>query len=132
MLKGILMKVKTLLKEIQKRMEEYPDFEEWEVYTEQPDLCVPENFRTIEEEIQVQKEDSEKYGLPFNQEYIDYLKDSEEKINKLKEYGWNFVYTSLGDVLRNTGYFKNIEGIETSGSVACWEKEKVFGIFNNE
>ena len=55
------MKVKTLLKEIQKRMEEYPDFEEWEVYTEQPDLCVPENFRTIEEEIQVQKEDSEKY-----------------------------------------------------------------------
>ena len=74
------MKVKTLLKEIQKRMEEYPDFEEWEVYTEQPDLCVPENFRTIEEEIQVQKEDSEKYGLPFNQEWIDYLKESEEKI----------------------------------------------------
>ena len=124
------MKVKTLLKEIQKRMEEYPDFEEWEVYTEQPDLCVPDNFRTIEEEIQVQKEDSEKYGFPFNQEWIDYLKESEEKINKLKELGWKFVYTSLGDVLRNTDSFKLPDGSE-EGSVACWEKEKVFGIFNN-
>lgn len=130
MLKGILMKVKTLLKHIKEFSEKYPDFEDWEVYTEQPDLCVPENFRTIEEEIQVQKEDSEKYGIPFNQEYIDYLKESEEKINELKEYGWHFVYTSLGDVLRETGIFKLSDNRE-EGSVACWEKEKVFGIFNN-
>lgn len=124
------MKIKTLLKEIEKCKQQYPDFEEWEVYTEQFDLAVPDDFRSIEEEIQVQKEDSEKYGLPFNQEWIDYLKDSEEKINKLKEQGWHFVYTSLGDVLRETGYFKLPDGRE-DGSVACWEKEKVFGIFNN-
>lgn len=73
------MKIKTLLKEIEKCKQQYPDFEEWEVYTEQFDLAVPDDFRSIEEEIQVQKEDSEKYGLPFNQEWIDYLISSPAK-----------------------------------------------------
>lgn len=72
---------------------------------------------------EIQKKRMEEHGLPFNQEWIDYLKESEEKINKLKELGWKIVYTSLGDVLRDTGYFKLFDGSEES-SVVCWEKEK--------
>lgn len=37
------MKVKDLLNNIKKYRKTYPDIDEWEVYTEQPDLMAPEN-----------------------------------------------------------------------------------------
>lgn len=37
------MKVKDLLKNIEDYRKKYPDIDNWEVYTEQPDLIAPEN-----------------------------------------------------------------------------------------
>ena len=43
------MKVKDLLANIEKYRQEYPDIDDWEVYTEQPDLIAPEHNISYEE-----------------------------------------------------------------------------------
>ena len=49
------MKIKTLLKEIEKCKQQYPDFEEWEVYTEQFDLAVPDDLEVLKKKFKFKK-----------------------------------------------------------------------------
>ena len=43
------MKVKDLLRHIEEYRKRYPDIDEWDVYTEQPELCAPEHRIPYEE-----------------------------------------------------------------------------------
>lgn len=120
------MKVKALLNIINKSLEKYPDFLEWDVYTEQTHLDVPENFRTIEEEIQYQKDISKLYNLPFNQEWIDHLKECKEKIDNLEKMGWKFATDSEGWVYRDTA-----SNGDDDGFYALFNDKKIFTINTN-
>ena len=122
------MKVKTLLKEIQQRIEEYPDFEEWEVYTEQPELWFPPNGQNMEEYSQSLRE--EKIPEDIIKDMLVPIFQSIEKVDEMKKQGWNFEVDSEGDVFRDTGAFLK-DGEEIGGTVGAIPSKKIFIINNN-
>lgn len=120
------MKVKTLLKALEKAKEHYPDIEDWEIYLDQYGLIVPEDFKTLEEVQKELEEDSKNYNMEFNDEYFCELIKSHYTIERMKKAGWKFVYSSLGDVYRNVAGFK-IDGKEIA-NLGFFEKEKIVGL----
>lgn len=119
------MKVKDFIKHIEEKSKEYPDIMEWELYTEQPDLIVPYNHKTLEEEKERLEEESKLYNVPFNQEWFNYLKDSEKKISELKKQGWKLVYDSEGWVYRDSA------GNDKFMTSTLFPNEKIITINNN-
>jgi len=62
------MKVKDLLKNFEKYREEYPDFDEWDIYTEQPELYAPEHGIRYEDYFKAMEKDPEiEYIEEYNQ-----------------------------------------------------------------
>lgn len=121
------MKVKTLLKALEKAKEQYPDFEEWDVYLDQYGLMVPEDFKTIEETRRGFEEDFKNYDIRINDEYLCELIKSHYAIERMKQGGWKFVYSSTGDVYRNVAGFK-INDDEEEANLAFFEGQKILGL----
>lgn len=119
------MKVRAVLNKINECLEKYPDFLDWDIYTEQPDLDAPNDYRTIDEEIEYQKKESELYNLPFNKEWIESLKESKRKMDELEKTGWKFVADSEGWVYRQTA------SMGEDGCFTIFTDKKIFTINNN-
>ena len=105
------MKVKDLLNNIERLRKIYPDIDEWEVYTEQPDLVVPEDYMSYDECFDKYKD---------NDEYLQELSKSRDRIKQLEKDGWNFKYDSEGWVYR-----------DVAGDHTVFVKEKILTINNN-
>lgn len=107
------MKVKDLLKNIEEYRTKYPDIDDWEVYTEQPDLMAPLN--NVSFEIYLGETDSDEN----KEEYME-IQKSYNKIKQLEKEGWKFKYDSEGWVYR-----------DVAGDHTLFVKDKIFTINNN-
>ena len=107
------MKVKDLLKSIEEYRKKYPDIDEWEVYTEQPDLMAP--LDNVSFETYLKETDSDEN----EEEYME-IQKSYNRIKQLEKEGWNFQYDSEGWVYR-----------DVAGDHTLFEKDKIFTINNN-
>lgn len=88
------MKLKQLLKQVEKLKQKYPDIEDWDVY--------------VETEMYTY---GEKYSI--NDEIIQHNKETLDKINVDKKAGWKFIecptYNSNNELM-DIDYYKGIEG----------------------
>lgn len=109
------MKVKDLLNNIKEYRKKYPDIDEWEVYTEQPDLMAPLN--NVSFETYFQETDSDEN----EEEYME-IQKSYNRIKQLEKAGWKFKYDSEGWVYRD---------VADEGNHTLFTKEKIFTINNN-
>jgi hypothetical protein len=109
------MKVKDLLKNIEEYRKKYPDIDNWEVYTEQPDLIAPLNYVSFETYLQETDSDENE------EEYME-IQKSYDKIKRLEKAGWKFKYDSEGWVYRD---------IADDGNHTLFEKDKIITINNN-
>lgn len=107
------MKVKDLLNNIERCRKEYPDIDEWEVYTEQPDLMAPLN--NVSFETYLKETDSDEN----EEEYME-IQKSYNRIKQLEREGWCFKYDSEGWVYR-----------DVAGENTLFTKDKIFTINNN-
>lgn len=107
------MKVKDLLHNIEQFRKSHPDIDEWEVYTEQPDLIVPEDYMSYDECFDKYKD---------NDEYLQALSKSRDRIKELEKDGWKFKYDSEGWVYRD---------IADDGNHTLFVKDKILTINNN-
>lgn len=109
------MKVKDLLKNIEEYRKKYPDIDNWEVYTEQPDLIAPLNYVSFETYLQETDSDENE------EEYME-IQKSYDKIKRLEKEGWKFKYDSEGWVYRD---------IADDGNHTLFERDKIITINNN-
>ena len=85
------MKVKDLINNIEKYKKQFPDFEDWDIYTEQPQLTVPTDFEDYDSWLKKNKDNPDPK-----------IVKSHEYIEELKKQGWKFIYDSEGWVYRET------------------------------
>lgn len=123
------MKVRALREALNEYAERYHDFDDWDVYTEQPELSVPEDNDTLEEARQHLEEEAKVYGHPFNEEYWQHLVESDKRIKMLKKQGWHFLTDSEGWVYRECAGL-SYRGKEIANCV-IFEDEKAITINNN-
>ena len=74
------MKVKDLLKNIEEYRKKYPDIDNWEVYTEQPDSIAPLNYVSFETYLQEMENNCTEWEISN-----DYLKLVRNSFNTFKE-----------------------------------------------
>jgi len=108
------MKVKDLLNSIKEYRKKYPDIDDWEVYTEQPNLIAPIDNISFEEYLNSNNPDK-------SADYND-IKNSYTTIKALEKEGWKFKYDSEGWVYRD---------VAGEGNHTIFEKDKIITINNN-
>ena len=108
------MKVKDLLNSINEYRKKYSDIDDWEVYTEQPNLIAPIDNISFEEYLNSNKPDK-------SADYND-IKNSYTTIKALEKEGWKFKYDSEGWVYRD---------VAGEGNHTIFEKDKIITINNN-
>ena len=110
------MKVKELLENIENYRKAYPDIDDWDIYTEQPNLMAPLDNVSFEDYFNNTKLNND------DEEYKD-LKSSYETIKQFEKQGWKFVYDSEGWVYRETN--------NDHCNHTLFTKEKIITINNN-
>lgn len=116
------MKIKYLLEKIEQYKKEHPDLLEWDIYTEQPYLCVPPNYKNIDDYINELKEEDILNNDHLNEPYINELIKSQKIMKKLQLDGWKFQIDNDGWVYRDTA---------EPGFMTIFSKEKIISINNN-
>ena len=106
------MKVRDLLKNIEEYRKEYPDIDDWEVYTEQPNLIAPIDNISFEEYLNSNNPDK---SVDYND-----IENSYTTIKALEKAGWKFKYDSEGWVYR-----------DVAGEHTLFTKDKIITINNN-
>lgn len=106
------MKVRDLLKNIEEYRKKYPDIDDWEVYTEQPNLIAPIDNISFEEYLNNNNPDK-------SEDYND-IEYSYTTIKALEKAGWKFKYDSEGWVYR-----------DVAGGHTLFTKDKIITINNN-
>lgn len=109
------MKIRDLLNNIENYRKKYPDIDDWDVYTEQPDLMAPLDNISFEEYLKNNDSDENE------EEYIE-IEKCYNRIKELRKAGWKFVYDSEGWVYRD---------VADDGNHTLFPKEKIFTINNN-
>lgn len=108
------MKVRDLLKNIEEYRKKYPDIDNWEVYTEQPNLIAPIDNISFEEYLNSNNPDK---SVDYND-----IENSYTTIKALEKAGWKFKYDSEGWVYRD---------VAGEGNHTIFEKDKIITINNN-
>lgn len=108
------MKVRDLLKNIEEYRKKYPDIDNWEVYTEQPNLIAPIDNISFEEYLNSNNPDK---SMDYND-----IENSYTTIKALEKAGWKFKYDSEGWVYRD---------VAGEGNHTIFEKDKIITINNN-
>lgn len=106
------MKVRDLLKNIEEYRKKYPDIDDWEVYTEQPNLIAPIDNISFEEYLNNNNPDK---SVDYND-----IENSYNTIKALEKAGWKFKYDSEGWVYR-----------DIAGEHTLFTKDKIITINNN-
>ena len=106
------MKVRDLLKNIEEYRKKYPDIDDWEVYTEQPNLIAPIDNISFEEYLNNNNPDK---SVDYND-----IENSYTTIKALEKAGWKFKYDSEGWVYR-----------DIAGEHTLFTKDKIITINNN-
>lgn len=108
------MKVKDLLNSIKEYRKKYPDIDDWEVYTEQPNLIAPIDNISFEEYLNSNDPDK---SIDYND-----IENSYTIIKALEKAGWKFKYDGEGWVYRD---------VAGEGNHTIFEKDKIITINNN-
>lgn len=148
------MKVKDLLKNIEGYRKKYPDIDEWDVYTEQPDLMAPENYMSHEEWLSrvgkipnVFFSDKEGQWVAVNGLNETFCFNSEKEAIEFAN-NWNlFIENTVKDMVRSSVTIEQLkkegwkfkydgEGwvyrdIAGDGNHTLFEKDKIITINNN-
>lgn len=148
------MKVKDLLKSIEEYRKKYPDIDDWEVYTEQPDLIAPENglshnewLKRVEKRPNVFFSDKEGQWVAVNGLNETFCFNSEKEAIEFTN-NWNlFMETTVKDIVRSSvtieqlkkeGWKFKFDGegwvyrdIAGEGNHTLFEKDKIITINNN-
>lgn len=146
------MKVKDLLKNIEEYRKKYPDIDEWEVYTEQPDLIAPENgmsydewFRRVGKTPNVFFSDKEGQWVAVDGLNETFCFNSEKEARKFVN-NWNLLMeTNVNEMDRSSAIIEQLEKEgwnfkydsegwvyrDVAGDHTLFVKDKIFTINNN-
>ena len=148
------MKVKDLLKSIEEYRKKYPDIDDWEVYTEQPDLIATENGMSHKKWLSrvgkvpnVFFSDKEGQWVAVNELNETFCFNSEKEAREFAN-NWNlFMETTVKDMARSSTIIEKLEkagwkfkydsegwvyrDVADEGNHTIFEKDKIITINNN-